>query len=463
MTLRAYLASLKEKQIAVLGVGVSNLPLLRLLADAGISVTAYDRRDREKLRTAIEELEPRGVRFSCGEDYLKGLSADVIFRTPGMRPDVPEIAAAVENGAVLTSEMEAFFTVCPCPIIAITGSDGKTTTSTLISEMLKRAGYTVHLGGNIGTPLLSLADDMSPSDYAVVELSSFQLMTMTESAGTAVVTNVSPNHLDVHRDMAEYIDAKRRVFAAQQSGDRVVLNLENEITRGFMAEAPGDVWCFAKTPAERNGVYLDGDTIVVWENSETRPILPISEIFLPGLHNVENYMTAIAAVWGKVPEDAILRTAREFHGVEHRIEFVRELDGVRYYNDSIASSPTRAIAGLRSFDQKLIMIAGGYDKHLSFEPLAPEILTHVKTLVLCGATAGLIRESVEHHADYAASGLQILETNDFCRAIDLARESAHSGDVVILCPACASFDQFPNFMIRGETFKNYVNDLASAL
>lgn len=459
MTLRAYLDALAGKKVAVLGVGVSNRPLLRLLAGSRASVTAYDRRDRAALSEVLEELNQLGIALSCGDGYLDGLAADVIFRTPGMRPDIPPVAAAVANGAVLTSEMEAFFEVCPCPIIAITGSDGKTTTSTLIAEMLGRAGIRCHLGGNIGRPLLADADKMSPEDVAVVELSSFQLMTMQKSASVAVVTNVAPNHLDVHRDMAEYVDAKRRAFAHQSPSDRVVLNFDNEITRGFIAEAKGRVVPFSMQPLEGDGVYRKDGAIWVSMNGKTEKVLEFSDIFLPGLHNVENYMAAIAAVWGRVPVDAIRRTAREFHGVEHRIEFVRELHGVRYYNDSIATSPTRAIAGLRSFPEKVIMIAGGYDKHLSFAPLAPEVLAHVKTLVLCGATAGMIRAAVEAEPGFSADALPILETDDFLRAVDLAQQNAAPGDVVILCPACAAFDKFPNFMVRGKTFKDYVNSL----
>ena len=459
MTLRAYLDALAGKKVAVLGVGVSNRPLLRLLAGSRASVTAYDRRDRAALSEVLEELNQLGIALSCGDGYLDGLAADVIFRTPGMRPDIPPVAAAVANGAVLTSEMEAFFEVCPCPIIAITGSDGKTTTSTLIAEMLSRAGVRCHLGGNIGRPLLADADKMSPEDVAVVELSSFQLMTMQKSASVAVVTNMAPNHLDVHRDMAEYVDAKRRVFVHQSPSDRVVLNFDNEITRGFIAEAKGRVVPFSMQPLKGDGVYRKDGAIWVSMNGKTEKVLEIPDIFLPGLHNVENYMAAIAAVWGRVPVDAIRRTAREFHGVEHRIEFVRELHGVRYYNDSIATSPTRAIAGLRSFPKKVIMIAGGYDKHLSFAPLAPEVLAHVKTLVLCGATAGMIRAAVEAEPGFSADALPILETDDFLRAVDLAQQNAAPGDVVILCPACAAFDKFPNFMVRGKTFKDYVNSL----
>jgi UDP-N-acetylmuramoylalanine--D-glutamate ligase len=265
MTLKQYLDGLLDKSVAVLGVGVSNRPLLRLLADAGVSVTAYDRRERAAMAEEAAELDALHIPLHCGEGYLAGLSADVIFRTPGMRPDLPEIAAAVAAGARLTSEMEAFFEVCPCPIIAITGSDGKTTTSTLISEILTRAGVTTHLGGNIGTPLLDISANFSPNDRAVVELSSFQLMTMRAAPDAAVVTNVEPNHLDIHRDMAEYAAAKRNIFAYQRPEQRVVLNLDNGITRGFIDEAKSGVMAFSKylLPENRDGVFLSDGTIYV--------------------------------------------------------------------------------------------------------------------------------------------------------------------------------------------------------
>ncbi len=456
MTLREYVDSLRNKTVAVLGIGVSNTPLVRLLLDHGIRVTACDKRTREELGALADELEGAGCALRLGPDYLEGLHEDVIFRTPGLRPDMPQIAAAVANGSVLTSEMEAFFQVCPCPIIAVTGSDGKTTTTTIIAELLKAAGNTVWLGGNIGHPLLCDAEGMQPHDYAVLELSSFQLMTMDRSPHIAVVTNLAPNHLDIHRDMAEYVAAKENIFRHQTAGDIAVFNADNAITAEQSTRAAGRSRRFSRQSPLSDGVFLRGDDIVCRGPEGERVIMQASDIRIPGVHNVENYMAAIAAVDGLVPDAVIRDFARSFGGVEHRIELVRTLHGVRYYNDSIASSPSRTIAGLRSFPGKVILIAGGYDKHIPFDVLGPEVTAHVKLLVLCGATAGKIRAAVEAAPDYRPGHPEIIEVTPFRAAVEAARDRAVPGDVVTLSPACAAFDQFKNFAERGKVFKEIV-------
>lgn len=457
MTLRAYLDSLKNKSVAVIGIGVSNTPLLRLLLKEGIDVTACDKREADALGSLGQELSASGCKLQLGENYLKGLSQDVIFRTPGLRPDVPELLAALEKGSVLTSEMEVFFEVCPCTMIAVTGSDGKTTTTTIISELLKAAGKTVHVGGNIGHPLLCEADGMQQNDFAVLELSSFQLMTMTHSPHIAVVTNLAPNHLDMHRDMAEYVAAKENIFRHQTAGDIAVFNLDNDITREQSSRAVGEVRYFSRKAEPVDGVFLRGNAILCRKNNQERQIMTTEDIRLPGVHNIENYMAAIAAVDGLVPDEVIREFAWNFGGVEHRIELVRTYHGARFYNDSIASSPSRTIAGLRSFKEKVILIAGGYDKHIPFDVLGPEIVEHVKALVLCGATAGKIRQAVEQAAGYAPGKPEILEVAPFQNAVEAARDLAEEGDVVTLSPACAAFDQFKNFAERGKTFKEIVN------
>ena len=457
MTLQEYLDTLKGKTVAVIGIGVSNTPLLRMLLRAGIDVTACDKRRREDLGELAEELESLGARLQLGEDYLKGLRQDVIFRTPGLRPDVPELLEAMAQGSILTSEMEVFFEVCPCPIIAVTGSDGKTTTTTIIAELLKAAGYTVHVGGNIGHPLLCEAGEMKASDYAVLELSSFQLMTMQHSPHIAVVTNLAPNHLDMHKGMEEYVASKENIFRHQTKGDIAVFNGDNEITREQGSRAVGSALYFSRQVEVEQGVFLRGDDMILRRNGTERRIMTTEDIRLPGVHNVENYMAAIAAVDGLVSDEVIRRFAREFNGVEHRIELVRTYRGVRFYNDSIASSPSRTIAGLRSFQEKVILIAGGYDKHIPFDVLGPEIVAHVKLLVLCGATADKIKEAVEHAPGYAPGKPEIAMVSPFRAAVEFARDRAVSGDVVTLSPACAAFDQFQNFMVRGKTFKTIVN------
>ncbi len=454
--LKEYLNSLKGKRTAVIGLGVSNMPLVERLLDAGVSVLACDKRRREEFGGIIERLESRGLETALGPDYLDHLDGvKVIFRTPGLRPDVPQIAKAVAEGARLTSEMEAFLSLCPCRIIAVTGSDGKTTTTTIIAGMLRAAGYRTFVGGNIGNPLLCQVDEIRPDDMVVLELSSFQLLTMRQSASIAVVTNLAPNHLDVHKDMEEYVSAKRNIFAYQDACDQLVLNADNEITSGFAREARGRVTLFSRKKTLERGVYLKDGMILYCG----RPILHGEDILLPGAHNLENYMAAIAVVEDLVPDEVIRSFARTFGGVPHRIELVRELDGVRYYNDSIASSPSRTIAGLRSFQQKVILIAGGYDKHIPYDALGPEVVEHVQALLLTGDTAEKIKAAVLAAPGYERGKPDMEDCADLRQAVERARALAQPGDVVIMSPASASFDRFKNFEERGNAFKDLVNAL----
>lgn len=447
-----YFESLKGKKIAVFGLGVSNRPLVRLLLEFGCDVLGCDRTPREKLDAEVLELEAAGCKLSVGDGYLDHLDADLVFRTPGMHPGNPALEDLRSKGAEVTSEMEVFFEVCPCTILAVTGSDGKTTTTTLISEMLKAAGKTVWVGGNIGAPLLPRVREMNPEDYAVVELSSFQLMDMKRSPHIAVVTNLAPNHLDIHKDMDEYVEAKKTIFRYQGREDILVVNADNAITASFKGN--GVTKTFSRQGRDAY-VRVVGDTI-------TRggvPVLKKGDILIPGEHNVENYMAAIAAVDGLVDDETIRQVAKTFGGVEHRIELVRVKDGVRYYNDSIASSPSRTIAGLRSFPEKVILIAGGYDKHIPYDVLGPEICAHVKLLVLGGATGPKIRAAVEDCPDYRPGCPEIVDCVDFTAAVKSAAAAARSGDVVLMSPASAAFDQFKNFMARGKYFKDMVMEL----
>ena len=460
-TLNEYLSSMQGKTIAVVGVGVSNTPLIRLLLDAGISVTACDKRTAEdgEFAATIQELEQLGASMQLGEHYLEGLSQDVIFRSPGIRPDIPEFIAAQAAGSVLTSEMEVFFEVCPCKIIAVTGSDGKTTTTTLIAEMLKNADYAVHVGGNIGRPLLADVPQIKKEDIAVLELSSFQLMTLRQSPQIAVVTNLSPNHLDIHTSMEEYREAKENIFLYQNEADMLVLNDENDETRAMMDKAKAEVFPFCRQGTLEKGVFVENGKICIAEQGERRELFPAEEILIPGVHNVENYLAAIAVVKDLMPVSIMRHTAKTFPGVEHRIELVRTLKGVRYYNDSIASSPTRTIAGLRAFPEKVILIAGGYDKKIPFEELGEEICQRVKSVILVGHTAEKIRESIVNAKAYQERKPDIMIAGTLAEAVSAAAKQAKSGDVVTLSPACASFDQFPNFAARGKAFKEFVHAL----
>ncbi|MGI5963056.1 MAG: UDP-N-acetylmuramoyl-L-alanine--D-glutamate ligase [Lawsonibacter sp.] len=459
-TIAEYLNSIQGKSIAVIGMGVSNTPLIRMLLRAGLKVTVCDKATRERVQEQAAELESLGAKFQLGPDYLNKMHRfDIIFRTPGLSPNTPELQNAVERGSQLTSEMELFFQLCPCRIIGVTGSDGKTTTTTLISEFLKEAGYNVYVGGNIGKPLLPDVAGMVPDDMVVVELSSFQLMSMKKSPEISVFTNLSPNHLDYHHTMEEYTSAKLNIFLHQTKEGRAIFNYDNDITRSLSKQAPGKAVLFSRKHRLEEGVYLRDQAIWLTNEMGNREVLPLDDILLPGVHNVENYMAAIAAVDGLVPDKCVRSVAKRFTGVEHRIELVREFDGVKYYNDSIGTSPTRTMACLDSFSEKLILIAGGYDKGVPFTQLGVEIVKKVKTLILCGATAHAIRDAVEQAPDFLDSGLMIVEVADLPSAVAAAKDAAQPGDIVVLSPACAAFDQFKNFMERGKVFKELVHAL----
>lgn len=460
MNREMFFKSVKGKKIAFCGIGKSNLPLIYKFIEKGAEVYACDRRDRSQLAPGqAEELESAGAKLILGDGYLNNLNVDIIFRTPGMNYFLPELTEARKKGIVVTSEMEVFFDLCPCKIFAVTGSDGKTTTTTLIATMLKEQGYNVHLGGNIGTPLLPIIEEISENDIAVAELSSFQLISMRKSPDVSVVTNVAPNHLDVHKTMDEYIDAKKNIFMHQNAFTRTVLNADNEITASFADEVRGTLSYFSYNSPVSRGAYLDGDDICVADKNGLVKIMNKHEIRIPGEHNVENYLAAISAVWGYVNVETIVKVAREFGGVEHRIEFVREKDGVKYYNDSIATSPTRTIAGLKAFNQKLIVLAGGYDKHIPFEPLAPYAVEKIKVLILTGPTADAIEKAIRSDKNFDNCGMKILRSENLEQSVKMAHEIAKEGDIVSLSPACASFDAYPNFEERGNHYKKLVNEL----
>lgn len=456
---KQFWAHMEGKRIALCGIGVSNTPLILDFLKKGARVYACDRRTREQIGALADEIEAAGAELRLGEDYLDNLEVDIIFRTPGMRFHLPQLSAARKKGIAVTSEMEVFFDLCPATIFAVTGSDGKTTTTTLIAKMLEAEGKTVHLGGNIGRPLLPELDSIKPEDSVVAELSSFQLISMRKSPDVAVVTNVAPNHLDIHKDMDEYVEAKRNILLHQNAFSRTVLNYDNEITASFRKDVRGQLLGFSMTQPVKTGAWLDGAGMLHMSyRGIDVPLLHRSEIRLLGDHNVANYLAAISAVWGYVSADTIRSVAREFTGVEHRIELVREVDGVKYYNDSIASSPSRTIAGLKAFDQKVILLAGGYDKHLSFDPLAPYLCERVKLLLLTGPTADAIEASVRALPEYDGHNPEIIRTASLAESVAIAHERAVPGDIVTLSPACASFDAFPNFAARGDYFKKLVND-----
>lgn len=460
--LEEYKKKIKNKKVAVLGMGVSNTPLIKYLAGLNVDVTAFDKADAEKLQPVLEELKGLNVKYSLGPKYLENLKGfDIIFKTPVVRFDIPELVRAREEGAEVTSEMEVFVELCPAQIFAVTGSDGKTTTTTLIYEMLKREGYKCWLGGNIGYPLLSRIDEINETDKVVLELSSFQLHTMTTSPDIAVITNVSPNHLDVHKSMEEYVDAKKNIFRFQTEKNKLILNYNNDITRSMADEAKSKVVFFSRLNELDEGSFLKNDTLVYKERNEVKSLVKASDIFIRGAHNVENYLAASAAVIDYVKPETIHDVAVEFKGVPHRMEFVREVNGVSFYNDAIGTSPARTIAGLKSFDEKVILIAGGYDKKISYDEMGEVLAEKVKTLVLTGPTAAKISEALDKEIRRTGNDVEVdvIMCTTFEEAVEKAYKSAKPGDKVVLSPASASFDMFKNFEEKGNRFKQLVNEI----
>lgn len=450
-----FYTSLSGKKVAVCGIGRNNTPVILQLLAHGALVTACDKRSREELGETAVQLEQAGAVLQLGDSYLDALDADLIIRTPGMKPYLLPFEDARAMGKTVTSEMELFFDLCPAPIYAVTGSDGKTTTTTIIAGLLEASGKTVHLGGNIGRPLLPIIEEIKDTHTVVTELSSFQLTMMVQSPKVAVVTNIAPNHLDWHTDMQEYIEAKKNLVVHQGPTDRAVLNADNEITASFAASCTSEVWMFSRHHTVERGTYLGQDGILYGTDGvDTVAIMPASEIRIPGVHNIENYLAAFAAVWGVVPVSVMANYARTFSGVPHRCELVRERNGVKWYNDSIGSSPSRTIAGLKAFDQKVILIAGGYDKHIPYDPLGPVVAKTASAVILLGATANAIETAIR-----AVSDLRIIHVANMEEAVKTADKIAQNGDIVFMSPASASFDMYTNFEERGNHFKQLVNDL----
>lgn len=459
MTLQEYVNSLKDKRIAVIGIGVSNEPLIELLLNNGCHVTACDKRTMEEMGEEGKKLEAMGATLCLGEDYLNHLDQDVIFRTPGLMPFDSHLETAQKRGSLVTSEMEVFMSLCPCRIIAVTGSDGKTTTSTIISELLKKAGYRVHLGGNIGHPLLCETPDIHPDDIVVLELSSFQLHSMKCSPDVAVITNLSPNHLDKHRDFQDYVDAKKAIFENQKPGSRLILNLDDGHTEYYASFSRAEISYFSDKQQVSDGVMLRDGVVYRVHEGVARAIIRASDIRLPGEHNVLNYLAAFAATEGLVGDSDCAEVARSFSGVEHRLEHVRVLHGITFINDSIGTSPTRTSAGLHAMKKKPIVIAGGYDKHIPFDGLGDELCLLAKQVFLTGDTAGKIYEAIRASRYYESSGLEVSIIDDFRQAVRAAAAAARAGDIVLFSPACAAFDRFRNFAERGKYFKSIVMEL----
>lgn len=452
---------IRNKKVAIIGLGISNVPLIGYLYNLGADITVFDNKPIDKLdKTILDKIYEFKLKFSFGENYLSKLKDfNIIFRSPSCRPDISEIETEVEKGALLTTEIELFLKLCPATTIGITGSDGKTTTTSLIYEFIKKQELNCYLGGNIGIPIFTKLNKITPEDYVVLEISSFQLMNMEISPNISVVTNVSPNHLDIHKSYEEYIDAKSNIFKYQNENDKLILNYDNQITKDFAKQANSKVTYFSTKEKLDNGVILDNDIIKEVHDGLRRHILNVKDLKLRGSHNIENVCAAIAATSGIVQPEIQEKVASRFSGVEHRLEFIREIKGAKWYNDSIASSPTRTIAGLNSFDENIILIAGGYDKHLDYTNLANIIVDKVSSVILLGETAEKIHSAIINALDKTGKSIKIYMVNSLEEAAKKAYSIAKKGDIVLLSPASASFDMFKNFEERGNKFKQIVNKL----
>ena len=452
---------IKYRKIAVIGLGVSNIPLLDYLHEKKAKVTVFDQRTIDNIsKDVMDKITSYSFEFSLGENYLEKLKGfDLIFRSPSCLPTTKELKKEEERGAIVTTEIEMLIKMCPAKVIGVTGSDGKTTTTSLINAILKHAGYKTWLGGNIGIPLFTKLNEIEKEDIVVLELSSFQLMGMEISPSISVITNITPNHLNIHKDYEEYIEAKKNIFKYQNENGILVLNYDNEITRNCAKEANGKVIFFSSKEKLENGYIVDNGIIKECEDKIRKHVLDAKDVKLRGVHNYENICTALAATKTLVNQDKAVEAIKEFNSVEHRLELVKQIDGVKWYNDSVSSSPTRTIAGLNSYDEPIVLIAGGYDKNLEYEPLAKPVVDKVSTLILIGQTAEKIYDVVKNESEKENKKINIYMCDTLEQTIEIAKKSAKKGDVVLFSPASAGFDMFKNFADRGHKFKDLVNKI----
>ena len=452
---------IKYRKVAIIGLGVSNIPLLDYLHEKKAKVTVFDERDIDSISKEImDKITAYSFDFNLGKKCLEKLKGfDLIFRSPSCLPTKPELKQEADRGAIVTTEIELLMKMAPCKVIGITGSDGKTTTTSLINANLSTAGYHTHLGGNIGTPLFTKLEEILPEDILVLELSSFQLMGMTVSPDIAVITNITPNHLNIHKDYQEYIDSKKNIFKYQDENGILVLNYDNDITRQCAKEANGKVIFFSSKEKLDNGYIVDDNIIKECTDKIRKHIIDTKDVILRGNHNFENIATALAATASLVDTETAVKAIKEFKPVEHRLEFIKEIDKVKWYNDSVSSSPTRTIAGLYAYNEDIILIAGGYDKNLDYTPIAKPIVEKVKALILLGQTSGKIFDAVKNELETQGKDLKIYMCENLKQTVETAKKIAKPGQVVLFSPASASFDMFKNFADRGEQFKKLVNEL----
>ena len=452
---------IKSKNVAIIGLGVSNIPLIDYMYEKNAKVTIFDNREESEIeKDIISKIKNYGFVFVGGEDNLSKLNGfDIIFRSPSCLPTKEELVKEEERGAIITTEIEMLMKLAPCKIIGVTGTEGKTTTSSIIYQIIKQSGKTCYLGGNIGNPIFTKLKDITEEDIIILEMSSFQLMGMEVSPNISLVTNIYPDHLNVHKDMEEYIDSKKNILKFQNSEDIIVLNYDNEITRSFSNDAKGKTIFFSSKHILTDGYIYNTETgdIEYYENGKSTILMNKKDIKLRGIHNYENICAALAVTSSIVNFETQKIAIESFIGVEHRLEFVREIDGVKYYNDSIGTSPASTIAGLNAFDENIILLAGGSDKGLDYKEIGEKIAEKVGTLILCGPTSEKIEEATKKALD--GKNIEIFKVENMEEAVQQAKKSAKRGDIVLLSPASASFDLYKNFAERGNIFKEIVNKI----
>lgn len=461
---------IRGKKVTVVGLGIEGVDMVRYLAAQGAQVTASDARTADRLANRVKELNGVPVRFSLGQNAIADtVSADVVFVSQGVPLDIPALRAAQEKGIPFSSMTRLFLDLCPGPVVGITGSNGKTTVTGLVGDMFAAAGRPHAVGGNIGIGLLGLLDHLTPETWVVVEISHTQLEQMGSSPHVACVLNIMPDHLDRYA-WTDYVALKGRILAHQSAGDLAVLNYENETTRKMAAA--GEVLFFAlEVEPPGDGAFLRDDSVVCRRRGREAPVLAVSEVPLRGRHNLENVVAAVAvaAACDLSPSD-MASAIRAYRPAPHRLELVSSVDGADYYDDSIATTPERALAGLRSFEAPVVLLLGGREKHLPLEDMAAEARRRCRAVVVFGEAAPVLEEALRAAAaptdlrpgeDRAPKERpQIVKADSLAEATAAAHDAARPGDVVLLSPACTSFDAFENFEQRGEEFRRLVLTLS---
>ncbi|MGN0333368.1 MAG: UDP-N-acetylmuramoyl-L-alanine--D-glutamate ligase [Lachnospiraceae bacterium] len=445
------------KKVLVFGSGISGIGAVKLLEEQGAEVILYDGNEKIEKDSIKEKLEKNSKAEIIIGEFPDGLleELDIVILSPGVPTDLPVVNAMREKGILITGEVELAYSFGKGDVLAITGTNGKTTTTTLLGEIMKAYQEEVFVVGNIGNPYTVAAGRMTDKSVAVAEMSSFQLETiLTFRPKVSAILNFTPDHLNRHHTMEAYVEAKKNIAKNQTAEDFCILNYEDERTRKFGENVKANVLYFSSAHKVERGIYLE-DGNIVYSNPEKVVVCNVNELRLLGVHNYENYMAAIAmaAVYG-VPMDLIRKVIKEFKGVEHRIEYVTEKNGVAYYNDSKGTNPDAAIKGIQAMNRPTVLIGGGYDKDSSYIEWIRAFDGKVKKLVLLGQTKEKIAKDAEKCGFY-----DYVLVDTFEEAVLLAAKTAKEGDAVLLSPACASWGMFPNYEVRGEKFKEIVNSL----